>query len=63
MVGRFDGLCVAIRALDRAQLPTEVNLIGVLKKVIKSQYGLLSANVKLAAVPWTLATLRKKINA
>ena len=40
MVGRFDGLCVAIRALVRAQLRTEVNLIGVLKKAIKSQYGL-----------------------
>ncbi len=49
MVRRFDGLCVVIPALDRAQLPTEINLIGVLKKAIKSQYGLLSANVKLVA--------------
>ena len=62
MVGRFDGLCRAIRALDPAQLPTEINLIGVLKKAIKSQFSLLSANVKLAAVPWTLASLKEKIN-
>jgi hypothetical protein len=63
MVGRFDGLCFAIRALDRAQLPTEVNSIDVLKKAIKTQYRLLSANVKLAAVRWTLASLKEKINA
>ena len=35
MVGRFDGLCVA---MDRAQLPTEVNLIGVLKIAIIAYY-------------------------
>ncbi len=37
MIERFGGLCVAIRALDRVQLP---NLIGVLKSAIKIQYGL-----------------------
>ena len=61
MLERFNNLCVAINSVDRAQLPTELKLIHVLKNAIKSQFGLLSANVKLAIEPWTLVTLKEKI--
>ena len=61
LIERFNNLCVAINSVDRAQLPTELKLVHILKSAIKSQYGLLSANVKLAIEPWILATLKEKI--
>ena len=47
--------------LCRSSATAYLKLVHILKSAIKSQYDLLSANVKLATEPWTLATLKEKI--
>ena len=38
LVDRLEKMCVAIKAIDSAQLPTDLSLVGVLKKAISLRF-------------------------
>jgi hypothetical protein len=54
-------MCVAISAIDSAQLPMEFALVGVLKKAVKIRFKLLTSGIKLATQTWTLPLLKTKL--
>ena len=54
-------MCVAIKAIDSAQLPMELALVGVLKKAVKIRFKLLTSGIKLATNDWTLPLLKVKL--
>ena len=61
LVDRMEKMCVAISAIDSAQLPMEFALVGALKKAVKSRFKLLTSGIKLAPTEWTLPLLKIKV--
>ena len=61
LVDRIEKMCVAIKAIDSAQLPMELALVGVLKKAVKIRFKTLTAGIKLATEVWTLPNLKIKL--
>ena len=61
LIDRFDKFCMDINAIDRAQLPTTVQLIAILINSIKDRFKLLHAVVTLSKDDWTLDKLKEKI--
>ena len=61
LVDRMEKMCVAISAIDGAQLPMEFALVGALKKAVKSRFKLLTSGIKLAPTEWTLPLLKIKL--
>ena len=61
LVDRLEKMCVTIKAIDSAQLPTDLSLVGVLKKAISLRFKTLNSGVKLSANEWTLDLLKKKV--
>ncbi len=45
LVDRMEKMCVAIKAIDSAQLPMELALVGVLKKAVKIRFKLLTSSI------------------
>ena len=54
-------MCVAITAIDSAQLAMDLALVGVLKKAVKTSFKLLTSGIKLATQTWTLPLLKTKL--
>ncbi len=61
LVDQQEHMCVAIKAIDSAQLPTDLALVGVLKKAIFFRFKTLNSGVKLSVTDWTLPLLKKKV--
>jgi len=61
LVDRFEKMCVAIKSIDSAQLPTDLQLVGVLKKAISLRFKTLNSGIKLSTTEWTLELLKKKL--
>ncbi len=61
LVDRMEKMCVAISAIDSAQLPMELALVGALKKAVKIRFKLLTSGIKFATNEWTLTLLKIKL--
>ncbi len=61
LVDWLEKMCLAIKAIDRAQLSTDLALVGVLQKAISFQFKTLNLGVKLSVTDWTLSLLEKKV--
>jgi hypothetical protein len=61
LVDRMEKMYVAIQAIDSAQLPMDLALVGVLKKAVKTRFKLLTSGINLATNVWTLPLLKTKL--
>ncbi len=54
LVDQMKNMCVAIRAINNAQFPTDIAMIGVLKKSFQIRFKTLTAGIKLVSHNWSL---------
>ena len=47
LVDKIEKMCVAIKAIDSAQLPMDLALVGVLKKAVKIRFKTLTSGINL----------------
>ncbi len=47
-------MCLAIKAIDSVQLSTDLALVEVLKKAVKTRFKTSTVGIKLATNEWTL---------